>query len=81
MLSFCAKAQLKLRHEIGLLKKERDEQFGTLADFQFGTSLMVPINFEGLVGYRTLRDEGQVPLKAYDCVFGRVFQALFVVFI
>ncbi len=36
---------------------------------------MVPSNFEGLVGYRTLRDEGQVPLKASDCVFGRVFQA------
>ncbi len=36
---------------------------------------MVPSNFEGLVGYRTLCDEGQVPLKASDCVFGRVFQA------
>ncbi len=36
---------------------------------------MVPSNFEGLVGYRTLRDEGQVPLKAYGCVFGRVSQA------
>ncbi len=47
-----------------------DEQFGTLADFQCGTSVMVPSNFEGLVGYRTLRDEGQVPLKAYGCVFG-----------
>ncbi len=32
---------------------------------------MVATNFEGLVGYRTLRDEGQAPLKAYDCVFGR----------
>ncbi len=31
---------------------------------------MVPSNFEGLVGYRTLRDEGQVPLKAYGCVSG-----------
>ncbi len=30
----------------------------TLADFQFSTSTMVPSNFEGLVGYRTLRDEG-----------------------
>ncbi len=36
---------------------------------------MVSSNFEGLVGYRTLRDEGQVPLKAYGCVFGRVSQA------
>ncbi len=36
---------------------------------------MVASNFEGLVGYRTLRDEGQVPLKAYDYVFGRVFLA------
>ncbi len=36
---------------------------------------MVATNFEGLVGYRTLRDEGQAPLKAYDCVFGRDFQA------
>ncbi len=35
---------------------------------------MVATNFEGLVGYRTLRDEGQAPLKAYDCVFGRDFQ-------
>ncbi len=33
---------------------------GTLADFQFSTSAMVPSNFEGLVGYRTLRHEGQV---------------------
>ncbi len=32
-------------------------------------------NFEGLVGYRTLRDEGQVHLKAYGCLFGRDFQA------
>ncbi len=56
-------------------RKKKDEQFGTLADFQFGTSTMVPRNFEGLVGYRTLRDEGQVPLKAYGCVFGRVSQA------
>ncbi len=36
---------------------------------------MVATNFEGLVAYRTLRDEGQAPLKAYDCVFGRDFQA------
>ncbi len=36
---------------------------------------MVAANFEGLVGYRTLRDEGQAPLKAYDCVFGRDFHA------
>ncbi len=36
---------------------------------------MVATNFEGLVGYRTLRDVGQAPLKAYDCVFGRDFQA------
>ncbi len=36
---------------------------------------MVATNLEGLVGYRTLRDEGQVPLTAYDCVFGRDFQA------
>ncbi len=45
-------------------------QFGTLAEFQFGTS--AASNFEGLVGYRTLCDEG---LKAYDFFFGRVFQA------
>ncbi len=32
-------------------------------------------NFEGLVGYKTLRDEGQVLMKAYDYVFGRVVQA------
>ncbi len=56
-------------------KKKEDEQFDTLADFQCGTSTIVPSNFEGLVGYRTLRDEGQVPLKAYGCVFGRVSQA------
>ncbi len=36
---------------------------------------MIATNFEGLVGYRTLRDEGQAPLKAYGCVFGRVSQA------
>ncbi len=35
---------------------------------------MVATNFEGLVGYRTLRDEGQAPLKVYDCVVGRDFQ-------
>ncbi len=55
-------------------RKKEDEQFSSLVDFQFGTSAMVPSNFEGLLGYRTLRDEGQVPLKAYDCVFGRVSQ-------
>ncbi len=33
---------------------------------------MVSTNFEG---YRTLGDEGQAPLKAYDCVFARDFQA------
>ncbi len=36
---------------------------------------MVATNVDGLVGYRTLRDEGQAPLKAYDCIFGRDFQA------
>ncbi len=56
-------------------RKKEDGQFGTLDDFQFSTSAMVPSNFEGLVGYRTLRDEGQVPLKASDCLFGRDFQA------
>ncbi len=45
-------------------RKKEEEQFGTLADFQFGSSAMVPSNFEGLAGYRTLRDEGQVPLTA-----------------
>ncbi len=53
-------------HPAFLLKKE---------DEQFGTSTIVPSNFEGLVGYRTLRDEGQVPLRAYGCVSGRVSQA------
>ncbi len=33
---------------------------------------MVASNFECLVGYRTLRDEGQ---KAYDCVLAELFQA------
>ncbi len=56
-------------------KKEEDEQFGTLADFQFGTSAMVATDFEGLVCYRTLRDEGQAHLKAYDRVLGTVLQA------
>ncbi len=51
-------------------RKTEDEQFGTLADLQFGTSAKVPSNFECLVGYRTLRDEGQVMT-----VFGRVSQA------
>ncbi len=34
---------------------------------------MVATNFEGLIGYRTLRDEcqGQAPLKAYDCFWQR----------
>ncbi len=30
---------------------------------------MVATNVEGLVCYRTLRDEGQAPVKAYGCVF------------
>ncbi len=68
---FVLKAQLKLRDRPSQERKKK-EQFGT---FQFGTSAMVPSNFEGLVGYRTLRDEGQALLKAYDCVFGRDFQA------
>ncbi len=36
---------------------------------------MVATNLECLVGYRTLRDEVQARVKAYGCVFGRVFQA------
>ncbi len=32
-------------------------------------------NLEGLVGYRALHGESQVPVKAYGCVFGRVHQA------
>ncbi len=36
---------------------------------------MVATNFESLVGYGTLRDEGQALLKAYDCVFSRDSQA------
>ncbi len=76
---FVLKAQLKIRavrrQAFSRKKKKEDEQFGTLADFQFGTSAMVPSSFEGRVGYRTLRDEGQAPLKAYGCVFGRVSQA------
>ncbi len=73
---FVLKAQLELRAVMRqAFSKKEDEQCGTLADFQFGTSAMVPTSFEGLVGQRTLRDEGQVPLTAYDCVFGRVFQA------
>ncbi len=59
VLSFRVKNTVRTQgsHEVGLLKKERNkegEQFNTSADFQFGTSAMVPSNFEGLVGYSTL---------------------------
>ncbi len=54
-----------MRQGFSRKKKKEDEQFGTLANFQCGTSAMFPSNIKGLVGYRTLRDEGQVPLKAY----------------
>ncbi len=53
-------------------KKKEDKQFGTLADFQFGTSSIIASTFEGLVGYRTFCHEGQVPLKAYDCVLAEI---------
>ena len=55
--------------QIACLKKEEserkeEEQFGTLADFPFGTFAMVAYNLEGLVRYSTPCDEGQVPMKA-----------------
>ncbi len=58
VLSFRAKSTVRTLGslEIGLLKnkerirKKEEEQFGTLGDFQFGTSAMVPSNFEVLVG-------------------------------
>ncbi len=36
---------------------------------------MVASDFEGLGGYRTLANEGQVLIKAYNSCFSRVFQA------
>ncbi len=62
-------------------KKKEDKQFGTLADFQFGTSSILASNFEGLVGYRTLCHEGQVPLKAYDCVLAEICIATYGMFV
>ncbi len=46
------------------LNKKRDEHFRTLSEFPFGTctSAMVASNFEGLLSYRTLGDEGQVTI-------------------
>ncbi len=59
-----------------MLKQLKAKDFISLgAPKPFGTSAMVASNFEGLVGYRTLRDEGQVLMKAYDYVFSRVLQA------
>ncbi len=54
------------------LNKEA-EQFGTLTHFQFGASIMVTTSFEGLVGYKTLHDEGHVDAKAYGCDFGSIW--------
>ncbi len=39
-------------------KKEEDEQFGCLANFQFSTLAMVFCEFNSLVGYRTTGKEG-----------------------
>ncbi len=36
---------------------------------------MVASDFEGLRGYRTVKYEGQVPIKPYSCCFSTVFQA------
>ena len=59
------------------IKKERkkDEQFGILANSALGAYWVVSVNFENLLGYRTLDYEGQAPKKANGCGFGRDFQA------
>ncbi len=36
---------------------------------------MVASNFDGHGGYRTLKYEGQVPTRPYNCCYSRVFQA------
>ncbi len=36
---------------------------------------MVTSDFEGLGGYRTLMNEGQVPITPYNCCFRRLFPA------
>ncbi len=40
------------------MKKKEDEQFGSLANFQFSTSAMLFYEFDNLVGYRTTEKEG-----------------------
>ncbi len=49
--------------EIGPQKK-KDEQFGSLANFQFSTSAMRFSEFD-TVSCRTPEHEGLVPMKAY----------------
>ncbi len=55
--------------------RKKDEQFGSLAGFQFSTSAMFFCEFDGLVGCRTTEYEDQVPMKAYNLVLSRFFKA------
>ncbi len=67
-----------LRQAVGRRKKETEkmpEQFGSLAGFQFSTSAILFCEFDGLIGYRTTEKEGQGPMKAYNLVLGRFFEA------
>ncbi len=45
------------------MEKKRDEQFGSLANFQFSTSAMPFCVFDCLVGCRTTEYEGYVPMN------------------
>ncbi len=49
-----------LHNQTVIYNKERkkDEQFGSLANFQFSTSAMLFCEFDSLVGYRTTEKEG-----------------------
>ncbi len=57
----------------GGVRVKKDEQFGSLANFQFSTSAMLFSEFDSLVGYRTGRLGAYESL--YNLVLGRFFEA------
>jgi len=64
------KAREKKEREELKEKRKKDEQFGILANSALGAYWVVSVNFENLLGYRTLDYEGQAPKKANGCGFG-----------
>ncbi len=54
---------------------KKEDKFGSLATFQFSTSVMLFSEFDSLVGCRTTEYEGYVPTKAYSIALSSVFKA------